>query len=158
MSPTCQTVLSFCSSKFARHSGMHMHACMRPLGSLIYSLWRSHPQSKLTSARSKKTDSVTHPKEKVLKEDDVIAFDCNGHHHAVGRLQYAGHPICNSGGEPFLSKKLLARLTLNHKTCQLSASGSRGCSNQSCLSHPRLYCSQLCRVYFKQSQLDAACC
>ncbi len=29
---------------------------------------------------------------------------------------------------------------------------SRGCSNQSCLSHPRLYCS------LEQSQLDAACC
>ncbi len=43
------------------------------------------------------TTLATHPKEKVLKEDDVIAFDCFGNHHAVGRLHRRGDPICNPG-------------------------------------------------------------
>ncbi len=45
----------------------------------------------------KHTGLATHPKEKVLKEDDVIAFDCFGNHHAVGRLQCGGDPTCNPG-------------------------------------------------------------
>jgi len=51
----------------------------------------------LTAARPKRTSLDTHPKEKVLKEGDVIAFDCFGNHHAVGRLQSGGDPACNSG-------------------------------------------------------------
>lgn len=42
------------------------------------------------------TGSATHPKEKVLKEDDVIAFDF-GNHHALGRLQCRGHSTCDPG-------------------------------------------------------------